>query len=68
VDNELKPCPFCGGKAVIMHVEPHTHILATFIPDCIGSHFIECTGCTCALSSDNDREEAIAAWNKRSGE
>ena len=67
MNNELKPCPFCGGEAVIMHVEPRIHIFAIFMPDCRGSHFIKCTGCTCVLTSGNDREEAIAAWNKRSG-
>lgn len=39
---KLKPCPFCGGEAVIEIVEPHTHVLATFMPDYGGGFFIEC--------------------------
>lgn len=26
MSEELKPCPFCGGKAVIEVIEPHRHI------------------------------------------
>jgi Lar family restriction alleviation protein len=62
----LLPCPFCGGEAIIDYVEPHTHFIAAFMPDSEGAHFIECTGCTAAMSGGPDREKAIAAWNKRS--
>ena len=27
MSEELKPCPFCGGKAVIEVIEPHRHHL-----------------------------------------
>ena len=63
-EKELLPCPFCGGEASIMEVEPHTHILATWIPDYKGGAFIECDGCTCAVSAET-KEEAIEAWNRR---
>jgi len=68
-EGELKPCPFCGGKAIMDYIEPHTHSerLAKIMPDYKGGHFIECTGCTCALSFGNDRNAAIAAWNRREG-
>jgi len=66
-EGELKPCPFCGGEAIMDYIEPHTHSerLAKIMPDYKGGHFIECTGCTCALSLGNDRNAAIAAWNRR---
>lgn len=63
---ELKPCPFCGGKAIINEIPPHTHGLAKFMPDCSGEVFIECTNCTCGISA-NSKNEAITAWNRRMG-
>jgi Lar family restriction alleviation protein len=65
---ELKRCPFCGSEAVINYVEPHKHSIATFMPDYEGGHFIECTGCTAAIAGGPDRQEAIAAWNRRVNE
>ena len=62
--NKLKPCPFCGGEAVIEIVEPYSHILATFMPNYGGGAFIECQKCTCAISAKT-KEEAIKAWNSR---
>jgi catechol 2,3-dioxygenase-like lactoylglutathione lyase family enzyme len=65
-EGRLKPCPFCGGKAFINYVPPHTHGgPAGFMPDCKGEHFIECTGCTCAIAGGPDLDETIADWNKR---
>lgn len=64
MNKELKPCPFCGGEAVINTIEPHTHEFATFMPSYPGGTFIECTCCTCALSGDTE-EKAIEAWNRR---
>lgn len=60
----LSPCPFCGSKATINTIEPHTHIFLTFMPDYGGSTFIECTGCTCGVSGET-LEEAVEIWNRR---
>lgn len=60
---KIKPCPFCGKEAVINKIESHTHMLA-IMPDYDGETFIECTGCTCAVSSKIE-QEAVEAWNRR---
>ena len=64
MSDKLKPCPFCGGEAYIIEVEPHTHKIAIWVPDSVGECFIECTNCTRAMSA-NTKDEAIAAWNRR---
>ena len=64
---ELKPCPFCGGKAAI---QPN-------VEDSEGGYFVVCLGedCFCVLGEhyyrevDNhdfdEKEDAAEAWNKR---
>lgn len=47
--NELKPCPFCGGKAHIMR----------------GGHWIACEDCQSESGYYSTKEEAIEAWNRR---
>ena len=64
MNEKLRPCPFCGGEAYMIEVEPHTHKIAIWVPDSVGECFIECTNCTCAMSA-NTKEEAVAAWNRR---
>lgn len=59
----LKPCPFCGGEAVIRTIAPHTHHFID-MPAYEGGTFIECSGCTCAVSGKTNKE-AIGAWNRR---
>ena len=64
INNPIKPCPFCGGEANLTVIEAHTHKMATFMPDYPGGVFIECSGCTVAMSSETE-EEATTLWNKR---
>ncbi|MBQ3758701.1 MAG: Lar family restriction alleviation protein [Synergistaceae bacterium] len=54
---ELKPCPFCGGKAEIRRQLTST--------SSIGGFFVLCL--TCLTSSDNYRSMEVAAdhWNRR---
>ena len=58
MDKKLKPCPFCGGEAVLKD---------SFLSD--DSFIVRCTKCyaqTDAFISNFDTpEEAIAAWNRR---
>lgn len=53
--NELKPCPFCGGKAVLEKMG--------------WPHHVYCSKCGAKITSvrhDEDGEqEAIAKWNRR---
>ena len=50
---ELLPCPFCGSKNISL----------------IGGvvvAFIKCEDCTAGFNKFKTREEAMAAWNRRS--
>ena len=49
---ELKPCPFCGGKAELFGTEE------------TGVFYVECLDCNVNDNFDT-AEEAIAAWNRR---
>lgn len=62
--NKPLPCPCCGGEAMSYEIEPHTHFIATFMPDHPGSGYVECTGCTLGCSGET-KEEAINTWNTR---
>lgn len=53
----LKPCPFCGGKAIIRNEDY--------------AIFVECTKCYARSGQELDcncKEELIERWNKRVGE
>ena len=54
MEEKLKPCPFCGGKA---EISPYN-----------GSKTIVCMNCLCmsaAYKGDNAKEEAVVTWNNR---
>ncbi len=55
---ELKPCPFCGGEAILS--ESHTVADETF-----GLCFVFCKSCRAETSLYSIKQEAIDAWNKR---
>ena len=50
-NNELKPCPFCGGEADIIE--------DSF---CYG---VECFNCKANSTYFSNAKDAIAAWNRR---
>ena len=51
---ELKPCPFCEGKAEITSY--HNAVI-----------FVQCTDCYATFPHFDSKEEAIEAWNRRAG-
>ena len=53
--DELKPCPFCGGKAEI----------ASLSKIAIG---VFCNKCSAEIGIYRTKQEAIEAWNRRANE
>lgn len=54
METELKPCPFCGGKAMMI-VLPYAR-----------KRFVKCENQCCEQNAIySTREEAIKAWNRR---
>jgi len=53
MNDELKRCPFCGGEAKLCEVNSNHWV------NCVN---LECDGATICC---RNKEEAIAAWNKR---
>lgn len=63
--DELKPCPFCGGKAKLI-----TH--RNYATNGHADYYVECgtDGCTMCLGGIcfGCAEEAIEAWNRRTSD
>ena len=51
MNEELKPCPFCGGNN--LSVEGITF------------YWVECTDCNASIAGNETKEEAVEAWNRR---
>lgn len=63
VENELKPCPFCGGEAKThVCVELENTKLSIMLAGYYGVH---CTKCHVATTPYENEDEAIKVWNKR---
>ena len=56
---ELKPCPFCGGRA-IMKVVPHAPTGKDYTPQCA-----DASCCGRLTKKWLCRETAVYAWNRR---
>lgn len=60
---ELRPCPFCGGNAIINH----RYALLGGDRVQIWVHWMQCSKCGCETSISSMLEETIASWNVRGG-
>lgn len=67
-EQELLPCPFCGGEAIMQEHPPHQHsdlLVKMGMPEYSpGGFTIECVECECGMIHES-REGVIAAWNRR---
>ena len=55
---KLKPCPFCGGKAIMETFATAREREARFR--------VKCSVCWCETNWDNfSQDEAAEAWNRR---
>jgi Lar family restriction alleviation protein len=60
--SELKPCPFCGAKGVIIDLShPRNPDVETYHVDCLAD-------CDMGMGQYKTREAAIAAWNTRASD
>ena len=57
MSEELKPCPFCGGKAVIEVIEPHRHIICK-MPVYKGEHLLNAQSVD-ALSVEKRKQKRL---------
>ena len=55
----LKSCPFCGGKAGLIHKSESTDGL---FPE---EWWVACTQCRAMTKRYNDEDEAWDAWDRR---
>jgi len=62
---ELKPCPFCGGKAELYESEAYNLKTETKEKDI--RWFVMCEQCT-ALTCGALKKKAIEAWNRRASD
>lgn len=58
MSEELKPCPFCGGKNLYRHKDS----------DGLGQTWVWCADCGASGPVKEERSHAIEAWNRRTNE
>lgn len=58
MNDKLKPCPFCGGKAILSG--SHTVADETF-----ELRFVFCESCCTETRLYSTKQKAIDAWNRR---
>ena len=61
---ELKPCPFCGGDAILRTID----VLDEHGCRAIRTGFVQCAGCGARTLAYRDEMFAIEDWNRRVGE
>jgi Lar family restriction alleviation protein len=63
-NEQLKPCPFCGGEPLESRIEPHKHHIV-MMPDYPGAWCVECPKCEFQLFDHDTQANVVAAWNRR---
>ena len=63
---QLKPCPFCGGKASIRSVTPVRD--TNYKAFGYGGYFVMCDDCLTTSNNYNTPEMAADHWNRRTHE
>lgn len=64
---ELKPCPFCGGKAIIRYCENGDRYRSNiYYPSKRGA--VICEKCRVETHVYSRASKAVNAWNRRVGE
>lgn len=64
--NDLKPCPFCGGKAAFHNcAELENETLKAVLNSKIGVH---CKHCKVATQPFENEQIAREAWNRRAND
>ena len=58
-EQELKPCPFCGGEAALINT-------MAFGKSCKSVMCIKCRATVSNFAGDMQEERATEAWNRRS--
>ena len=53
---ELKPCPFCGGKAEVVPYSVYGKVK---------SYFVQCLKCGCQSRDYTSKQNAEKSWNRR---
>ena len=57
--SELKPCPFCGGEAILLEDSFWETYNET------GRNTVVCNSCGATMLETKERRDVVAAWNER---
>lgn len=66
MDNDLKPCPFCGSKDVALCYGKNGWVSNVYYKKSIG--FVECLRCGSKTSTMAHIESAVRKWNRRASD
>ena len=62
MSDKLKPCPFCGGDAMLIGRPLHFNHM---FDDGERAYHIECSLCWVRTPEVTDEESAVNSWNRR---
>ena len=65
---ELKPCPFCGGKATLRYTKANPNGMASNILKLSEKGFVSCLKCSIGTKEYSNMSRAIDVWNRRAYE